>query len=109
MAMEIVIMVLLQVSNCGLVGKSSPWKFVYVPTKWHDIIFQETGILLLSDIYFQKCRMMRDILLEIYFFSESRAEICGKFWSVVLEKDGYDQLDPSCEKWSITKSQGGEE
>ena len=31
--------------------------------------------------------------------SESRSEIPGKFWSVVLEKDGEDQSDRSCEKW----------
>jgi hypothetical protein len=41
--------------------------------------------------------------------SESRSEIPGNFWNVVLKKDG-DQLDRSCEKWgSITQSQGGEE
>jgi len=32
---------------------------------------------------------------------ESRLEIPGKFWSVVLEKDGKGQLGWSCEKWSI--------
>ena len=32
------------------------------------------------------------------------------FWSAVLENDGEDQLDRSCEKWcSDTESQGGEE
>ena len=30
--------------------------------------------------------------------SGSRSEIPGKFWNVVLEKDGEDQLDRSCEK-----------
>jgi hypothetical protein len=41
--------------------------------------------------------------------SESRSEIAVKFWNVVLEKVGDDQLDRSCEKWrSITKIQGGE-
>ena len=41
--------------------------------------------------------------------SESRSEIPGKFWNVVLEKDGEDQLDRSWEKWGgITQSQGGE-
>jgi hypothetical protein len=30
--------------------------------------------------------------------SESRSEIPGKFWHVVLEKAGEDQLDQSCEK-----------
>jgi hypothetical protein len=41
---------------------------------------------------------------------ESRSEVSGKFWNVVLEKNGEDQLDRSCEKWrSITQSQGGEE
>jgi hypothetical protein len=29
----------------------------------------------------------------------SRSETRGKFWNVVLEKDGEDQLDRSCEKW----------
>ena len=32
--------------------------------------------------------------------SGSRLEPPGKFWNVVLEKDGEDQLDRSCEKWS---------
>jgi hypothetical protein len=42
--------------------------------------------------------------------SESRSEMPGKFWNVVLMKNGEDQLDRSCEKWrSITQSQGGEE
>ena len=41
--------------------------------------------------------------------SKSRSEIPGKFWNVVLEKDGEDQLDRSCEKWGSTaQSQGGE-
>jgi hypothetical protein len=30
--------------------------------------------------------------------SDSRSEIPGKFWNMLLEKDG-DQLDRSCEKW----------
>ena len=35
--------------------------------------------------------------------SGSRSEIPGKFWNVVLEKDGEDQLDRLCEKWiSVT-------
>ena len=34
--------------------------------------------------------------------SGSRSETpCGKFWNVVLEKDGKDQLDWSCEKWRV--------
>ena len=42
--------------------------------------------------------------------SGSRSETPGKFWNVVLEKDGKDQLDRSCEKWrNITSSQGAEE
>ena len=33
----------------------------------------------------------------------NRLETPGKFWNVVLEKDGEDQLDRSCEKWrSVT-------
>jgi hypothetical protein len=31
--------------------------------------------------------------------SGSRPETSGKFWNVVLENDGEDQLDRSCEKW----------
>ena len=31
--------------------------------------------------------------------SGSRSETPGKFWNVVLEKDGKDQLDRACEKW----------
>ena len=31
--------------------------------------------------------------------SGSRSETHGKFWNVVMEKDGKDQLDRSCEKW----------
>jgi hypothetical protein len=31
--------------------------------------------------------------------SGSRSETSGKFWNVVLQKDGKDQLDWSCEKW----------
>jgi hypothetical protein len=33
--------------------------------------------------------------------SGSTSETPGKFWNVVLEKDGEDQLDRSCEKWRI--------
>ena len=33
----------------------------------------------------------------------NRPETPGKFWNVVLEKDGEDQLDQSCDKWrSVT-------
>ena len=31
--------------------------------------------------------------------SGSRSETPGKFWNVVLEKDGKDQLGRACEKW----------
>jgi len=42
--------------------------------------------------------------------SESRSEISGKFWNMVLEKDAEDKLDRSCGKLrSIIRSQGGEE
>jgi hypothetical protein len=42
--------------------------------------------------------------------SQSRSEVSGKFWNVVLEKNGEYQLDRSCKKWRrITQSQGGEE
>jgi len=41
--------------------------------------------------------------------SECRSEIPGKFWNVVLEKDG-DHLDQSCErrgKYCIESMRGG--
>jgi len=42
--------------------------------------------------------------------SENRSEIPGKFWNVVLEKDGEGQLDRTCEqRRSITQSWGGRE
>jgi hypothetical protein len=38
--------------------------------------------------------------------SDSSSEMPEKFCKVVLEKDGVDQLDRSCEKWrSVTGSQ----
>jgi len=41
--------------------------------------------------------------------SENISLIPGKFWNVVLEKDGKDQSDRLREKWrSITESQGEE-
>jgi len=41
--------------------------------------------------------------------SETIPEISGKFRNVVMEKDGEDHLDLSCEKRrTITKRQGGE-
>jgi hypothetical protein len=40
--------------------------------------------------------------------SESRSEIPGKCWIVVLEKDGENQLEGSCKIIrSVTQSQGG--
>ena len=41
--------------------------------------------------------------------SESIPEITRTFWNVALENDGEDQLDRTCEKWRITKPQGGAE
>jgi len=43
-------------------------------------------------------------------FSESRSEIPGKFCNMILENDGEDKLDRSCEKLrSITKSEAGQQ
>ena len=40
---------------------------------------------------------------------ENRSEVPGNVWNVVLEKDGKDHLDWSCNKWrSATKSRGEE-
>jgi len=33
--------------------------------------------------------------------SGNRSFLPEKFWNVVLEKDGEDQLDRSCEKWRV--------
>jgi len=41
--------------------------------------------------------------------SGCRSEIPGKFRNVVLVKDGEEELDRSCEKRSVTQSQGGKE
>jgi hypothetical protein len=38
---------------------------------------------------------------------ESRSQIPGKFWNVVLRKTGEDQFDRSCEKLNITQNEGG--
>jgi hypothetical protein len=39
-----------------------------------------------------------------------RSETLGKFWNVVLEKNGEDELGRTCEKLrSVTKRQGGKE
>ena len=47
---------------------------------------------------------------ETWYISESRPEMSGKLWNLVLEKGGEDQLDRSCEEWgSVTYRQGGEE
>ena len=41
--------------------------------------------------------------------SESTREIPVKFWSTVLEKNGEDQLDRSCESWRIVAQNGVDE
>jgi len=51
---------------------------------------------------------LRNISLQ--YIALRRSETPGKFWNVVLEKDGEVQLDRSCEKLrSITYSQGAED
>jgi hypothetical protein len=40
---------------------------------------------------------------KIWTLWKKRSEMPGKFWNVVLEKDGEDQLDQLCEKWSTTQ------
>jgi hypothetical protein len=44
-------------------------------------------------------KKMNYIKISVLGASGSRSETPGKFWNVVLEKDGKDQLDWSCEKW----------
>jgi hypothetical protein len=44
------------------------------------------------------------------YTSEIRPEVSWKLWSVVLEKEGEDPLDPLREKWkSIRQGQGEKE
>jgi hypothetical protein len=60
-----------------------------------------------SEMLHLECRCVRCWDLDT---SESRSEIPGKFWNVVLEKDGEGQSDQLCEKWiSVTQSKGREE
>jgi hypothetical protein len=63
--------------------------------------FNKKKILFTSELYFN----LRKKLLKCYIWRRAcygaecrcRSEIPGKFWNVVLEKDG-DHLDRSCEK-----------
>jgi hypothetical protein len=59
-----------------------------------------------------KCHIWRSVLYgaETWTLWEKTSETAGKFSNVVLEKDGEDQLDRSCEKRSnVTQSQRGKE
>jgi hypothetical protein len=40
---------------------------------------------------------------------ESRSEVPGEFWNVVLEKDGGDQLTDHVKNEEVLHNQGGEE
>ena len=49
------------------------------------------------------------MVLKFLHFGKQIRNISKNFQNVVLEKDGEDQMDRSCEKWrSVTYSQGGE-
>jgi hypothetical protein len=46
----------------------------------------------------------------IIWWTVSQPDVPGKFWNVVLEKDGEDKLDGPRKKWSsVTQSNGGKE
>ena len=69
---------------------------------WHNPAEEETSKMLHLEHGFVWCWNLDA--------SGSRSEIPGKLWNVVLEKDGEDQLDRSCEKWrSVTSCQWAEE
>ena len=64
---------------------------------------------ILSKRFFKK-NLGQKVFSRHLFEKGNRSETPGKFWNVVLEKDGEDKLDRSCEKWrSVTYSQWAEE
>jgi len=74
-----------------------------------DSFHQQTGLKLkeeTSKLLHLECSFVWHRNLDT---SESRSQIHGEFLNVVLEKEGKDQLDLSCEKLRMTKSQGGNE
>ena len=77
------------------------------PHPYSHITHNHNGVALHVDMYIQTSEML---LLEhgsVWCWKldapGNRSEVPGKFWNVVLEKDGEDHLDRSCEKWrSVT-------
>jgi hypothetical protein len=65
-----------------------------------DSFHQQTGLVFKEET--SKCYVWSIGLCgaETSDTSEIRSETPGKFWNVVLEKDGEDQLDRSCDRWS---------
>ena len=73
----------------------STWRDIDIALYRHGVISTETSKMLHLEHSFVWCSNLDA--------SGSRSEIPGKYWNVVLEKDGEDQLDRSYEKWrSVT-------
>ena len=71
-------------------------------SNWNYIFMPKEVLRVLSNNWL--CNVSR------HYASGSRSETPGKFWNVVLKKDGEDQLDRSCETWrSVASSQLAEE
>ena len=75
---------------------ASPIESTYPhPTSWRSILILSTHLRRYPCYVFAWCWNLDA--------PGNRSETPGKFWNVVLEKDGEDQLDRSCEKWrSVT-------
>ena len=93
--------------GCTSPGDRWPWRLKFL--RW-CLIFEclQHGNCLMSS--FQRLVHLGDFQmfgkfahpLKLFFFPDSTvclSETAEKFWNVVLEKDGEDQLDRSCEKW----------
>jgi hypothetical protein len=75
--------------------------------RWHSGTrdFPVCGAVLQPIVSCKKCKLHASTVMILHILLDDRSETAGKFWNVVLEKDGEDQLDRSCEKWiSITYS-----
>jgi hypothetical protein len=77
------------------------------------ILYQQSGLFVQVHWMWNWGEISKMLHLEHIFVwcwnlnvSGSRSETPGKFWNVVLEEDGKDQFDRSCEKWeSVPSSQ----
>ena len=76
--------------------RHSTRKWFFTPENWIKFKAEINGVLHLVHSFEQYWK---------FDTSERRSEIPGQFLNVVLEKDGEDQLDRSCEEWNRDKEQ----